>query len=183
MTLQPVTPITAEHFDNWAELPENAERRLELIGGGILEVVSAARTSQIAMKLGLYLGMYLLQNPIGHITGADGGFQVLTDRYIPDVGYISKQKIAELPFQSYLPFAPDLAIEVISPTDTDRHISIKVGNYLAAQTVVWVVYPETEEVVVYVPGQAVKIMGKDGTLEGGTVLPNFTLTVKAIFEA
>jgi Uma2 family endonuclease len=46
---------------------------------------------------------------------------------------------------------------------------------------VWVVLPETKQVEVYVPGQPMKLLGLDGTLDGGNVLPGFTLTVKDIF--
>lgn len=62
-------------------------------------------------------------------------------------------------------------------------LRIKVVNYLAAGTVVWVVLPDTKRVEVYVLGQLVKIVGMDGVLDGsdGGVLSGFLLPVKGIF--
>jgi len=59
--------------------------------------------------------------------------------------------------------------------------STKVVNYLAAGTVVWLVLPETREVEVYIPNKPKQTVGIDGVLDGGDVLPGFTLPVKDIF--
>jgi Uma2 family endonuclease len=62
-------------------------------------------------------------------------------------------------------------------------VRVKVGNYLAAGTVVWVIDPERKLVEVYAPGQPVRKVGVDSVLDGGEVLPGFTLAVKDIFAA
>jgi Uma2 family endonuclease len=58
---------------------------------------------------------------------------------------------------------------------------VKVVNYLSVGTTVWVVDPDRKLVEVYMHGQPVKKIGIDGTLDGGDVLPSFTLAVKDIF--
>lgn len=174
---------TAEEFEAIAALSENVDRRLELVDGEIIEVVSNAYASKIAALILGALVFYLKGNPIGHVTGADGGYRVGNDDYIPDVGYISKARLPDYPHDvAYLPLAPDLAVEVVSPSDSLKKVMDKVANYLAAQVVVWVVYPADQEIKVYAPGKQVKTRGVDDVLEGGDVLPGFTLAVRDIFE-
>jgi Uma2 family endonuclease len=83
----------------------------------------------------------------------------------------------------YNPNPPDLAIEVLSPTDDPSKFRIKLSNYLAASIVVWVVDPERRMVEIHQSGQPVQIVDQDGTLDGGDILPGFTLAVSDIFPA
>jgi Uma2 family endonuclease len=174
--------MTVEAFDEFALRPENRELLLEFIGGEIRQVVSNTYSSGIAGKIILLMANYLLENPIARLTPADGGYEVGNERYIPDVGITLKVRHPERPKTSYHPYPPELAIEVMSPTDSDKDMLVKVTNYLAAQCTVWVVYPNDEVVKVFVPNQPVKILGVNDTLNGGDVLPGFTLPVKRIFE-
>jgi hypothetical protein len=74
--------MTLEEFDRFVELPENADRLFEYIGGEVAEVVSNQRSSSIAYRLGIFIGMYLLQNDVGGVaTGADGGYMIAGERY------------------------------------------------------------------------------------------------------
>ena len=181
MVAQPKA-YTVEAFDDFVNLPENADKLFEFIGGEIVEVPSNPYSSAIAATILFFFKLFLRENNIaGHITGADGGYIVGQERYAPDVAFISKKRQPELPYHGYNPNPPDLAVEVVSPTDSLRKLMEKVGNYLAVGTVVWVVYPETKEIAVYAPGQPVRIFGIDDTVDGGDVLPGFRLAVKEIF--
>lgn len=178
-----VRRITVEEFDVLVFTPEYIERDYEYIAGEVIDVVSHPKSSKLAGRCLRYIGAFVDDNELGHVTGADGGYRVENERYMPDVGYISFERQPELEsVEGYLPNAPDLAVEVVSPSDSERLLMIKVGNYLAAGTVVWVVYPEQEEVAVYQSGQAVKIYAKDDTILGGTVLAGFSLDLKDIFK-
>jgi Uma2 family endonuclease len=179
MTFQ--TRVSLAEFERFILLPENSEQNFELIGGEIYPVVSNQRSSYIAGKILARLWNYLDQHPIGYLTGADGGYAVAGERYIPDVGYISKQKQSEVPDTSYNSNPPELAVEVLSPTDSERQLTYKVANYLAVHTVVWVVYPEAQEIDVFTPGQPPQKLGIDDTLDGGTVLPDFKLALRELF--
>ncbi|NLX10966.1 MAG: Uma2 family endonuclease [Chloroflexi bacterium] len=175
--------ITVEEFDEFVTLPENAERLFEYIGGEVVEGVSNQQSSAIAYRLGLLVGMYLLQNNIGMVgTGADGGYRIAGERYMPDVAFVSKDRQPEPSDQAYSPIPPDLAIEVLSPSNTAHEMRIKVVNYLSVGTVVWVVDPDRKRVEVYTSGQPVRQIGIDGVLDGGAVLPGFGVAVKDIFE-
>ena len=176
--------MTVEQFDDWVKLPQNAEKLFEFIGGEIVEVPSNPYSSHIGTEISFRIKLYLHERNIdAHVTGEQGGYMVSGNRYAPDVAYLSKAKQAKLVRTGYNPNPPDLAVEVISPTDADSNITIKVANYLAAGTVVWIVRPETKKVEVYTPGQPVQQLGEEDTLDGGAVLPEFKLPVKAIFPS
>jgi Uma2 family endonuclease len=174
--------MTAEAFDEYALLPENRELLLELIAGEIREVVSNNISSKIAGKILGAFDRYEDEHDIIDITGADGGYKIGNERYIPDVGVTLKAKQPELNLVAYSSIPPDLAVEVVSPGNSEHEIRLKVVNYLAAGCIVWVVYPETQRVEVYVPNQPVQFFGIEDTLDGGTLLPDFVLPVKKIFK-
>jgi Uma2 family endonuclease len=74
-----------DEFDRWLRRPENANRDFEFIGGRIVEVGSNPYSSQVAVLIGAMLTVYVVQHDLGWVTGADGGYQVGSERYIPDV--------------------------------------------------------------------------------------------------
>jgi Uma2 family endonuclease len=176
--------MSVEGFDEFVMLPENRDRLFEYIGGAIIEVVSNPESSKLAARLLMLMGRYFLQNDIGHVTAPDGGYTVGKDRYIPDIGFISYKKQPKLVWKDgYITDAPDLAVEILSPSNRPEEIRVKVANYLAAGCNVWVFDGEKKRIEVYVPGQPVRILGADDTLDGGAVLPGFTLAVREIFPA
>ena len=154
-----------------------AARRLDGAEGTLDVHLRVRDPSNIAAEVRLYLK----QHALGRVTGADGGYIVAGHHYIPDVAFISYEKQSGPSGEAYNPNPPDLAVEVVSPSDRPERLMIKVGNYLAAGVVVWVVYPTEREVQVYKPGQPVELIDGNGTLSGGDVLPGFELMVKDIF--
>lgn len=173
--------MTAEDFDAFTMLPENAERLFEFIGGEVVEVPSNPYSSAIGMRIATDISVFVRQNNLGHVTGEAGGYMVAGERYAPDVAFVSKGRQAELPREGYNPIPPDLAVEVVSPGDSEKLLRIKIANYLAAGVVVWLFYPDSKEVEIYVPGEAVKVLDAEQTLDGGRVLPGFKLTLSDIF--
>jgi Uma2 family endonuclease len=176
--------LTVEEFEAFTELPENVDSLFEFIGGELVEVPSNPQVSKLATRVSLYIGMYLLKNNIGHLTGEAGGYIVSGERYAPDVAFIAYEKQPELAATGYNPNPPDLAVEIISSNRSDERdkLRIKVTNYLAAGTVVWVVEPEHKRVEVHIVGEPVKIYREKDTISGGQVLPDFELKVADIFQ-
>ncbi|MBI5958024.1 MAG: Uma2 family endonuclease [Chloroflexi bacterium] len=174
--------VTVEEFDRLAEQPENAARRLEYIGGDVVEVVSNNYASVIANKISFYIQLFLIQHNIeGYVTGADGGYQIGRQRYIPDAAYISKARQPHPSHDAYNPNPPELAVEVLSPTDSPAQLRFKIASYLAVGTLVWVINPEEKHVEIYTPGEHPVRVDEEGRLDGANVLPGFTLAVKDIF--
>jgi Uma2 family endonuclease len=183
MTLHERVKYTLEEFERVIDLPKNTDKLFEFIGGEIVEVPSKPYASAIGYNVGSKVGLSVKQHKLGHVTGETGGYIVAGERYAPDVGFISYAHQPEVAREGYNPNSPDLAIEVEFPTSTqsERNLRIKLANYLAVGTVVWVVYPETKEVEVYLPGHPVKILGINDMLHGGDVLPGFEMAVRDIF--
>ena len=178
------TPVmTPEQFDAWVLQPEQAEKSYEFIAGEIVEkMVSNQKSAQIGAKLLAFIIFHALQHELGRATGEQGGYMINGDRYMPDIGYMSYARQPIDNDDAYNPLAPDLAVEVISPTDTAREMRVKIVNYLAAGTVVWVVSPDDEQIEIYTPGQPVRMLGIEDTLEGGDILPGFSIPLKTIFQ-
>lgn len=181
MVLQ-ARPITAEYFDWFIMQPENRERSFELIAGEIIEkMVSNPRSSIVANWIMSRVTIFVDEHDLGHVSGADGGYIVSGERYIPDGAFVSKERCPVVPDEAYNPVAPDIALEVLSPSNTGEEMRVKVSNYLAAGTVLWVVDPG-ERVEVHRHGQPAKILIQGDTLDGDDKLPGFTLSVSDILS-
>lgn len=174
--------MTVEEFDQWVMLPENADKNFEYIGGRIVEVSSNIFSSRLAALLTHFILSFVIEHELGSVTSSDGGFHVMGERYTPDVGFISFAKQPDPPFDGYNKMAPDLAVEVLSPGNKDADMQIKIANYLKAGTTTWLFDPIRHTVEIHVPGEPVKTLGIDDTLDGGAVLPGFTLSIRKLFH-
>lgn len=177
-----VKRYTLDEYHQLCQQPRDQECLLELIEGELSEKMHGFVPSQIAGWVITFINLYLRENPIGRVTGADGGYQLSNDTVlIPDVGYVSKSRMPALP-EREAPLAPDLAVEIKSPSDSIRALRAKAELYQKHGTrLVWVVFPETQTVEVYAQGHDVETLTITDTLSGGDVLPNFTVAVQAIF--
>lgn len=175
------TPTTIADFEAYIHRPENRDRDFEFIAGEIIDVVSNNYSSLVAMKLGGRLSVFVEDNDLGYVTGADGGYIIGAHRFIPDVAFISKDRQPKPNHDTYNPNAPDLAVEVLSPTDDRDSLRVKIAAYLAAGTVLWVVDPAKKRVEILIPGVQPMVLDKHGIIDGGEVLPGFTLAVEKVF--
>ena len=175
--------LTVEQFDTFAALPENADKLFEFIGGEVVEVPSNPYASSISMAVAGAILAYLRGNPIAHVTGEAGGYMVSGERYAPDVGVLLKTRQARLALSGYNPLPPDLAVEVDFPSTlkSQRDLRHKLYGYQAAGVLVWIVQPDTREVEVYAPGQPPRVLSVNDALDGGAVLPGFTLPLRELF--
>jgi len=174
--------MTVEEFDQFVLLPENVDKHFEYIGGERVEVVSNAYCSIVAGLIIGWLHKYLMEHGnFGWVTVPDGGYKVLGDRYMPDVGFILKAKYPKAPTETWISLPLDLAVEVISPSDDEHDVRAKAINYLRAGAVVWIIDPDKKVVQVLVPGEAPRLLISSDILDGGALLPGFALPVKDIF--
>lgn len=167
-------------FQAFSELPENRDHLFELIRGKIVRKQSTFISSRLAVRVGYFIGSFA--DEIGYVTGSDGTY-ILSDEdeFMPDVGYISKLSLPIEPEREVLG-PPDLAVEVKSPSDTKRQLRLKAEDYLRFGTkLVWLIFPEEQLAEVYMPDQDVVTVLIDDVLDGGTVLPGFTLPLRDIF--
>lgn len=174
--------ITADEFE---QMPESAER-YELIRGEIVPLMSPGfKHGKVAVKLITILDTWANQTG-GHVV-VEVGYRLRHDPLtvrIPDVSYIRAERIppAGIPDRFWTQ-APDLAIEVVSPTETAEMVHGKVSDLLDAGTpMVWVVYPSTRKVVAHTPDGIARTYSPEATLEFPDLLPGFSCPVAAIFE-
>ncbi|MFN8529280.1 MAG: Uma2 family endonuclease [Anaerolineae bacterium] len=174
-------PVTIEDFEAFSSRPENADRIFELINGEIIEVPSDLEASKIAHHIGHLLAEFLKDHDLGTFTGDTVGYAIHKDRYMPDVAFMAHPKG---PCTAWFnPEPPDLVVEVDYPSTlkSRRVLSVKIAHYLLAGIVVWAVYPDERSVDVFAPGHEVITLDENGTLDGGSMLPGFTLPVSKIF--
>jgi Uma2 family endonuclease len=180
---------TKAEFYEFIQMPQQANRVFELINGEIHEKMpSFGYSSGTRARLTTFIGMYLLNNDIAFFTDVQGGYDIDHENtFAPDVGIILKSRLAALPTDQFIPLVPDFVIEVVSPSDQKDYknrIEKKLNKYIEAGVMlIWYVYPDRKQVEVYKRGQPVQVFGVDDTLDGGDVLPGFTLRVSDIFPA
>lgn len=161
-------------------------RLFELVDGTLVEKVMGFPESNLALELGYYLRAYLAEHDIGRLVGADGMIQIFPNFVrMPDVAFISRDRLpgGRTPTEQMPQVVPDLAVEVLSPGNTRGEMQRKLKEYfLAGVRVVWFVHLPERAVTVYTaPDRSVRIEEKD-TLDGGDVLPGFTLPLTKLFE-
>jgi Uma2 family endonuclease len=172
--------------------PEDDAWRYELVEGILVRVAgSRARATKIGARLLAYLLVYVEDHGLGTVTGADGVYDFESTGQkdtglIPDVGFYTAAREPLVKPNEALPFAPDLAVEVVSPTQNARGIAAKVQRYLAGGTsLVWVVWPDLHTIDVWrcLPTQHpfASLSGGD-MLDGEDVVPGFTYSVSALFR-
>ncbi|MCE7947801.1 MAG: Uma2 family endonuclease [Chloroflexi bacterium CFX4] len=181
--LSPVKALSVEAFDQFVQLPENAETLYEYIGGEVVEVPSNPFASKISIIIASALFQFVAERQLGHITGEAGGYIVSGERYAPDVAFLSKARQESLATEGYNPTPPDLAVEVDFPStyQSQRQLRIKIANYLAAGTEVWLIPPEARQAEVYAPNTPVRRLAESDTLEGRGTLAGFSLPMKRLF--
>ncbi len=186
-TLERGKLFTIDEFHEFADLPENRDKRFELIEGVIYEVTSSSQLNTVLTAwLIRILFTFVAERRLGLITSPDGGFKINErNAYEPDIGFIAKGRVKTLATKGEFPFAPDLAIEVISESERPGEIRKKVSNYLKAGTrLVWVFYPQDQfmEIIRAAEnGNLVQTVELDGVLSGEDLLPGFTLSLTELF--
>jgi Uma2 family endonuclease len=139
-------------------------------------------------NLTVLLGHYVRTNRLGAICGAETGFVLSLDPDIvlaPDVAFIRRERLPATPRPPRTrDDAPDLVVEVMSPSDTWRSMEDKANDWLAAGTaMVWVADPQKETVTVYRKGREPQVLQGDDLLRGEEVIPGFAVRVSEIFQS
>ncbi|MDX2078134.1 MAG: Uma2 family endonuclease [bacterium] len=187
MMLDVTKMMTVDEYMVFVSLPENDDKYFELNHGEIVEMTPpSALHVRITGIIFAYLFNYAEPQNLGFVFGDNCGYILSKWRLvIPDVSFVAKGRLSE-PLPHLLPLAPDLAVEVISPSNTITEMNQKIEDYFKYGTkIVWLVYPEIKTVDVWhqlEDGTLTKHKFEiQDTLSGEDVLPNFTLPVAKIF--
>jgi Uma2 family endonuclease len=175
-------PITIEEFET---LP--LEGRWELIDGEPVEMTpSADESSSVGATIITLLGSFVRPRGLGRLYGADGGFVLFPDRpmvRVPDAAFVRAERMPEGQARKSFPrLAPDLVVEVLSPSDRASEVVAKLEVYQEAGVpLIWLVDPEKTTITVIASGKSTKVLQAGDTLDGDDVLPEFSVPVAEIF--
>jgi Uma2 family endonuclease len=178
-------PGTAALADVLA-VQEQEDRLCELVDGVLVEKAMGYYESRLALLIGYFLEAFLQLHDLGIVLGADGMLQWLHDQVrIPDVSFLSWVHFPdrELPSEPIPRLVPDLAVEVLSASNTAQEMNRKLQEYFAAGTqLVWYVDPEAQGITVYTALEQWIELGIEDVLDGGNVLPGFQLSIRELFD-
>ena len=175
--LPPPKKMTLEEF------LESDLEGYEYVKGELIPIPAAsAEHGIISARLFLNLGLYVRENQLGEVVTPDTGFQVGERVLKPDVAFLSTAHLPDDPSRA-CPVPPDLAVEVVSPSDAFRRVIEKAFTYLEAGTqMVWIVEPTSQTVRVYRSETPIRVLGINDMLTGEDVVEGFSCQVAQLFE-
>jgi Uma2 family endonuclease len=182
-------PGTATVRDVIKALEAPRRRICELIDGVLVEKPMGSKESTYGGFLREYLGVYFNSLPVypGLLLMADGTLEIMPGLVrIPDLSFVSWERIGadEWPSEPVPGLVPDLAIEVLSRSNRRDEMERKLRDYFdAGVREVWLVYPETQVIDIYLAPDKKRRIPKDGTLTGSVVFPGFSLSVSKLFAS
>jgi Uma2 family endonuclease len=160
-------------------------RLYELVDGVLVEKVMGYTESRLACDLIRWLGNYLEQHDLGSLAGEGGTMRLLRGLVrIPDVSFVSWERFPnrQLPDVPIPDLVPDLAVEVLSPSNTKAEMARKLREYFLSGTrLVWLVDPRKRTVRVYCSPERAKVLREGDVLDGGDVLPGLRIPLRQLF--
>lgn len=174
--------MTAEEF---LRLPRT-DTFQELVRGEVHTSPPPAGPHGLACnQIGSLIGTYALVHGYGVVFN-QSGFRVERDPdtvRAPDISFLAAERVPPggLP-DGYADLVPDLVVEVVSPSDTAAEVQERMQDWLRwGARLAWLAYPRTRSVAIYAPGEPIRLLGPDDTIDGGEVLPGFTCRVGDFF--
>ena len=165
-------------------LPKDDYKR-ELLQGEIILSPAGSERGIIAVALGAELRAHARRHKLGAVFDSSTGFRLTPDDLLsPDAAFVSRHRL--LPLQriprGFFPGAPDLAVEVLSPSDTLGYVHEKMARYFAHGTrLAWIINPAERDALVYRTPEADRFLRVTDTLDGEDVLPGFRLPLAELF--
>ncbi|MBI4582899.1 MAG: Uma2 family endonuclease [Planctomycetes bacterium] len=175
--------VTVDEF--W-KLSRN--RRCELIRGEIIDMTPVGgEHGSIQINLAIHVGGHIKSQDLGAVSGGETGYKLESDPdtiRAPDLGFVVKARLPEggVP-KKFWPFQPDLAIEIVSPSDSYEDVELKVREWMQAGTrEVWVVNPRLKEIKIHRPNQPAKVFRSGEILQSHELLPGLSLKIGDVFN-
>ena len=140
----------------------------------------------IASRIGRIIGNFVDENDLGVTFAAETGFLIFQNPdtvRAPDSAFISKENFKKHGVtEKFFSGAPDLAVEVVSPSDRKKDIEEKIRDYLkTGVALVWIIYPQNKIVAVHRQNNITSILRETDELDGENILPNFRCSLEKIF--
>lgn len=169
--------------EEFERLPKNGYK-YELLEGKLIMTPAGLQHAEIGSNLHFALKQYLKQNQLGHIYGSSAGYRMRDDTVLsPDLSVVRNEQLptGRSP-KGYGNFAPDLVVEIASPSDRFSDMEAKAQLYLDNGTrLVWVIDPDQRSAVVYRRDGSGRRLHDKELIDGEDVLPGFTCPLGDIF--
>jgi len=180
------TQTTLVTFDQFMDLPEQEGVRLELDEGIVIEMAQPSFShGAIQVAIAASLDTYLAETGADFALSQNTGFRLAPDTVrAPDVCLVRTSSLEAMTVvRGAQVGAPDLAVEVVSPSDTARDLNRRVEQYLkAGATAVWVFYNETQTVIVYRRSGETHRLTEEQFLEEPSLLPGLRISLEKVFH-
>lgn len=181
--MRPGTVVTA---DDLVDLPDDGFTYELHRGALVREPLASYGHGVLASRLFKLLANHVDAHGLGQVVGSDTGFILFRDPdtvLAPDVAFLSCGRIESAgAVEGFWPSAPDLAVEVVAPSNTRPAMERKARMYLeAGARLVWVLDPKRGTATVYVPDDEPRMLDEDACLDGAGVVPGFTCRLKDLF--
>jgi len=169
-------------------LAMDEDARYELVRGElrVMEPPPAPSHGAVALRLSVAIANHVFARELGMVFAAETGFVLRRDPdtvRAADIAFVRRDRLPPGGIgPGYGPMPPDLAVEVMSPSDRVPQVWQKVDDYIGAGVrAVWVVDAERRTVTVHQAGEPVRLLSEGDTLDGGGVLPGFQCPVSSLF--
>ncbi len=165
-------------------LPDNGNK-YELVNGEIIMGPAGFEHGEIIMRLATALRVYAIQKKLGTVLDSSTGFWMKNGNCrSPDISFIKKDRLKgfkSLP-KGFIEGAPDLAIEVLSPTDSIENTHAKITEYFdSGAKLVWIINPEDQTVHIYHSKHPYKLLLPEDYIDGEDLIPGFSMKIAELF--
>ncbi len=192
ITIEPGTLTTLEEY---ARMPEEPGWRTELTNGRVIRMpnVKDPRHDWVLDNLSRRLSPYVHDRQLGRLTFEQVGYNIAPPDsegqygWAPDLAFVRADRLPAvreaIAAKKYVPFAPDLVVEIISPSQTKAEAAEKVQTWLASGTrLAWNIWVDKQQVDVWQPDEPMQTLTTRKNLDGLEVVPGFTMLVAELFE-
>jgi len=170
------TPGTAT-IDDLIRTNVHTSTLCELVDHTLVEKAVGFESSVVALTIAALLRSFIAPRKLGVLSGSDGMFRLIVSSVRgPDVAFLSYKRFSggKFPTEAYPSLVPDLAVEVLRPSNTKAEMSRKRIEYFhSGVQLVWIVDCVDRSVAVYTSPDAARVLTEEQTIDGGTVLPSF----------
>ena len=182
---EPMSPARAITDEELLQLPKDGNKYEVVDGELVVSPGAGLRHEEVIMLLGSHLTRFVRERRLGRVFGSNALYVLASgNKRGPDLSFVAAGRLDAPGVSRVFPqLAPDLAVEVVSPTDSPQRILDKVGEYLEAGVrLVWVIDPDNRRAVIYRALSSVDRVDESGDLDGEDVLPGFRCRLSDILD-
>jgi Uma2 family endonuclease len=182
---QPIPMMPPDDVENHVPTIIEPEKQIELVNGTQeVKEMAGAKHSGVGTRLLRYIGNFVEEHNLGEVYGADASFLIGENERMLDISFVSIERIPpEGEPTGAWSFAPDLAIEVISPNDVFLKVLNKANDYFdAGVKQVWLVLPEERKIMIYRSATQIVVLSENEELVCEDILQGFRCPLRTIFR-